>query len=164
MNSSVLWFIFSRCCRILKMLEFNAVKCFKWTFGVPYLLTFWLWILIILSDHLFSIPHHCDLHARKPFSLVSTHFPLISCSVVFFSRFIELNVESRQCFLTFLPPLYPYYLVDMLQRFAGYPYEMLFLISHTQVHEGTSLLFKDFTHCVVWCQLPCKVGWAIRRN
>lgn len=160
----VLWFIFSCCCCVLKMLEFNDVKFFKWTFGVPCLHTFWLRILIILSANLFSIPNHCDFHARKPFSLVSTHFPLMISLVVYFSCFIDLNVESRQCFLTFLPPLYPDYLVDMLQRFAGYPYEMLSLISHTQVHEGTSVLLKDFTRCVVWCQLPCKVGWAIRHN
>lgn len=67
-------------------------------------------------------------------TLFSTHFPLMICLVVYFSCFIDLIVESHQCFLTFLSPLYPDYLVDMLQRIAGCPYEMLSHISHTQVH------------------------------
>lgn len=54
----------------------------------------------------------------------------------------------------FLPPLYPDYLVDMLQRFAVDPYEMLSHISLIHIHEFcvVSLL----TRCVVGCQLPCK--------
>lgn len=66
---------------------------------------------------------------------MSTLSPLIICLVDYFSCFIDLNVESRQCFLTFLAPLYPDYLADMLHRFAGYPYEMLSRILDIQVHE-----------------------------